>query len=228
MRVENSTYSEDDEDYEASSNGGSTTEGDGQTESEDSFTEELLGGSSSVNPVGFQGAEGSPDSTDYGSSPIALSDIELMMELFDNEVPASPSGTPRDYPILSSEGDFNPSDESFHASQQARSSTKMRAATLAYLRGFARDPERLREEMYRLRKERDLYVLHLCGCGLPYTNESGTLVPGCCEWSHLRLGTSVENALHRSYHIVMEKSNVEDFPQLCDIIHRAEYGFDLF
>jgi len=99
-----------------------------------------------------------------------------------------------------------------------RSSTKIRAATLGYLRGFADNPVRLRTEFRRLRGDDSLWVLHLCGCGLCIVADGGQRSRGCCEWSHLTLGSSVANAHHRTYHEVMSHTRVEDYPALCGII----------
>jgi hypothetical protein len=109
-----------------------------------------------------------------------------------------------------------------------RSSTKMRGATLGYLWGFAENPARLRTEFRRLRGDGSLWVLHLCGCGLCTATDQGQRSRGCCEWSHLTLGSSVANARHRTYHEVMSSTRVEDYPALCGIIHRGVDGEGLF
>jgi hypothetical protein len=229
--VQNSAYSEDDSDYDPDndSDPGESAE-DQLIEVGESLSEtEQVGGPTSDDDSEMQGVDGSSQETSYGSI-IALSDVEALIEQLDGPRRLRPRAIPEtsQIPITSSQGEFGPEDVSFHASQHARVSTKMRAATLGYLRGFSRDPERLCEETHRLRTERNAFVLHLCGCGMPYTNNTGALVPGCCEWSHLRLGSSKENALHKMYHSVMGKAMVADYPRLCDIIHRAESGYDLF
>jgi len=162
-------------------------------------------------------------------------DIHSMMEPSDSE-PGTQPEQPDDVvlyrparEILTSEADFDISDASIVVRPGGtRSSTKVRAATLGYLRGFSLDPDRLREETRRLTLNRDLQVLHLCGCGIPFHNPEGTLVPGCCEWSHLKLGTAEENGRHKSYHIVMGMTVAEDYPALCGIVHKGQDGNDLF
>lgn len=110
-----------------------------------------------------------------------------------------------------------------------RSSTKIRAATLGYLWGFADRPTELREEFRKLRRNPDLQVLHLCGCGICYTNAvTGERVPGCCERSHLKLGLAVENGRHTNHHLMMSLAVDDDYPQLCGIVHRAVDGDGLF
>jgi hypothetical protein len=166
----------------------------------------------------------SDSDTDFDcGSPINAEDVELMMRPFELEEYRDLSARQRqgrrapataaDFPITSSDGEFDPADASIRVGQGGRrTSTKVRAATLGYLWGFSRDPDRLREETRRLRDERDQQVLHLCGCGIPFNNSDGVLVPGCCEWSHLRLGTAEENGLHKSYHTVMGATVAEGLP----------------
>jgi len=111
-----------------------------------------------------------------------------------------------------------------------RSSTKMRAATLGYLWGFARQPNRLREQFWLLVTRPDLHVLHLCGCGMSYTTGSGVRIPGCVEYSHLRLGSPRENGHHRNFHIVLSFTPVENYAVQCGLLHQSdsEYGAGIF
>jgi hypothetical protein len=109
-----------------------------------------------------------------------------------------------------------------------RLSTKMRVATLAYLWKFADNAEQLRAEFRRLRRDNSLQVLHLCGCGLCIITEQGEKIPGCCEKTHLMLGTAVMNGHHKNYHTTIGLSQVEDYPALCGILHRARNGDGIF
>jgi len=107
-------------------------------------------------------------------------------------------------------------------------STKLRVATLAYLCRFADNPSMLREEFRRL-KNSDLWVLHLCGCGLciPASIEQPKLY-GCCEPSHLTLGSSVTNAHHRTFHETIALAQTDDYPALVEIVQRATDGENIF
>lgn len=86
-----------------------------------------------------------------------------------------------------------------------RSSTKLRVATLAYLCQYSRKPEELREAFRRLRNDKKAHVLHLCGCGICY-ERNGIRYPGCCEPSHLMLGSFTENKLQESCHVTINIS----------------------
>jgi hypothetical protein len=175
-------------------------------------------------------ADSDSQDTDYGSV-IAAEDLEAIMKPFAESEERASRAHPSleaDPPIQSQEGDFRPQDVSFSKGPgNSRSSTKVRAATLAYLRGFSREPSRLREETRRLCEDSTLCVLHLCGCGMPFEH-NGTLVPGCCEWSHLKLGTLEENGRHKTWHTAMGMSDAADYPALCDIVHRGKDGDGLF
>jgi hypothetical protein len=110
-----------------------------------------------------------------------------------------------------------------------RPSTKIRAATLGYLWQFADCPGELRMQFRLLRSDPAMQVLHLCGCGICYTQtDTNTRVHGCVERSHLKLGTAVENGRHKSYHTTMAFATVADYPQLCEIFHRSMDGDGLF
>ena len=108
------------------------------------------------------------------------------------------------------------------------SSTKMRAATLGYLWGFADDPSRLRDEFRRLRGDASLCVLHLCGCGLCYRDASGRKVVGCCEHSHLALGTLELNGQHRTFHTMLSLAPVHLYPHQVAIIRESTGGGGIF
>lgn len=93
-----------------------------------------------------------------------------------------------------------------------RRTTGIRAPTLAYLWGFATQPLRLRDEFRRLRED-DSFVLHLCGCGVcehDVTDLRGRR-HGCCEPSHLRLGTREENLEHFYFHKVLTQGRPQDY-----------------
>lgn len=111
--------------------------------------------------------------------------------------------------------------------QTGRTSTKIRAATLGYLWGFADDPQGLRDAFRRLRSE-NLEILHLCGCGIGFVNERGESVAGCHTPSHLKLGSPYENGIHKIWHSTMSLSCDDDYSGLCAIVHRSQYGSDLF
>jgi hypothetical protein len=108
-----------------------------------------------------------------------------------------------------------------------RTSTKVRAATLGYLWGFVHQPTALRDAFRTLRTT-ELLVLHLCGCGMKHVNSDGEICPGCMEWSHLKLGTAVENGRHKIWHQAMSLTREEDYSDLCGIVHRGQDGCDLF
>lgn len=100
----------------------------------------------------------------------------------------------------------------------------MRAATLGYLWNFADNPQQLRTEFRRLRSDRTLYVLHLCGCGICYETSSGVRVKGCVERSHLKLGSHEENERHKLYHQMLSFAQVSDYANAVAIIHRSLDG----
>jgi len=108
-----------------------------------------------------------------------------------------------------------------------RTSTKMRAATLGYLWGFADDPSRLRTEFRRLRSDDSLWVLHLCGCGISIKTGTGLRdlkSAGCCEWSHLKLGDQRENDAHRSLHQVLNIVPVSGYAALMQLYSGSVEG----
>lgn len=111
---------------------------------------------------------------------------------------------------------------------EAKSRLKMRAHVLAYLANFSQDPDRLKSEFRRLREDKELFVLHLCGCGLcKKTGEEQS--PGCIERSHLKLGSGEENQIHKTYHEMLGQLIAEgDYAWQCGIIHRARYGSGIF
>jgi len=109
-----------------------------------------------------------------------------------------------------------------------RHTTKMRAATLGYLWQFADQPLELRDEFRKLRGDPSLHVLHLCGCGICFTQADGTRVLGCVERSHLRLGSSEENAMHTSYHKVIQSIPPDRYAGICEHIHAGQFGEGIF
>lgn len=150
-------------------------------------------------------------------------ELSALAQTFDSDVRGvqSPSETME---TLSDVG----TGDSVLASVDGRLSTKMRAATLGYLWKFADEPAKLREEFRKLRRESNLQVLHLCGCGLCLLTNEGSRVFGCCEKSHLILGTAVMNGHHKTYHEVIGRCLDTDYAQLCGIIHRGRDGKGLF
>lgn len=117
-----------------------------------------------------------------------------------------------------------------------RQITKIRIATLAYLCKFWNDPESLRREFQRLRRDPTMCVLHLCGCGLQRIatidhygeNVHGESYSGCTERSHLILGTAELNRRHAFFHKMMRISQAQDYAALVDITQRAEGGEGIF
>jgi len=99
-------------------------------------------------------------------------------------------------------------------------STKLREATLSYLRNFAGRPKQLRREFLRLCTDPSLLVLHLCGCGMGTSTEKS----GCSEYTHLRLGTSAENWDHRHYHAQMDLIAPLDYLDNLAVVHRGRSG----
>ncbi|KAI2778470.1 hypothetical protein F4815DRAFT_447187 [Daldinia loculata] len=121
------------------------------------------------------------------------------------------------------------SEDSLYRDGQLRRSTKMRVATLAYLCNFADQPDLLRREFRRLREDPELYVLHLCGCGLCLgKSDSGIRIGGCCEKTHLKLGSAVENSRHRTFHETIRLAVDDDYPTLVGIVHRSVGGDGVF
>lgn len=167
-------------------------------------------------------------SSSYGDSFFEEEDVQeelsTLVAGFDPESQVSTVSLAETVETLSDVG----SEDSVVGSGEGRSSTKMRAATLAYLWKFADEPGKLRNEFRRLRGEETLMVLHLCGCGLCFVTADGRKVKGCCEKTHLILGTREMNGRHASFHEVMKLSRADDYAQLCGIIHRATDGQDLF
>lgn len=174
-----------------------------------------------------------PCSVDSGDEEIRESDfMELVQEEDEVELPGQ-TNTPvmAGWGVQSSaisSGEMPSGDSPLQL--DGRSSTKMRAATLGYLWGFASRPNELREQFRLLVTRPDLHVLHLCGCGMSYTISSGARVPGCVEHSHLRLGLSRENGHHRNFHIVLSFTPVENYAVQCGLLHQSEseYGVGIF
>lgn len=129
---------------------------------------------------------------------------ETELPLGDDDLPGEPAEPSSEEPARISSSvaasDIPTSDDSVGQGRAQRVSTKMRAAVLGYLHGFADHPGQLRTEFRRLREDEDLWVLHLCGCGLCFKAPGGGNVVGCVERSHLKLGSRAENDLHRNFH----------------------------
>lgn len=110
-----------------------------------------------------------------------------------------------------------------------RLSTKIRAATLAWLWKFSDSPPELKEKCKEMRYLGDeIGVLHLCGCGICSIGPGGERMLGCCERSHLILGDHDLNMIHESYHRTIERTNPEDYELLCGIINRGHGGQGIF
>lgn len=104
-----------------------------------------------------------------------------------------------------------------------QSSTKMRVATLAILRQHTANAGAFKRAYAWLRSQDDL-VLHLCGCGIKFTNSDGESCSGCVEPSHLMLGSSELNRTHLIFHKAMQACDVEDYLAQVRIAHRAQDG----
>lgn len=131
-------------------------------------------------------------------------------------------------PVIDAVTDDPESDADSIRSRGRRVTTKIRAATLAYLWKFSDDPGRLQAEFRRLRDDASLQVLHLCGCGISLVSDDGKRSFGCCERSHLTLGSPVMNDHHKTYHEVLRLSRDEDYTQLCRVLNRAVDGEGVF
>lgn len=95
-----------------------------------------------------------------------------------------------------------------------RSSTKIRVHTLAYLWGFADRPRRLREQFRILRTTPDLWVLHLCGCGISGRGVDGSQNYGCTEKTHLILGSRELNEAHKNHHFTIRYTPADNYARL--------------
>jgi len=167
-----------------------------------------------------------PDDLEHFEGDELFEDQDLMEVLLDEMELARP---PSQHSLVTTPSGFSAeSHDSMVQFASRPSSTKMRAATLAYLAQFADRPRALRNEFRRLRREKDLMVVHLCGCGLCSAAPDGTKVLGCTEPSHLRLGTSAENLAHSSFHTTIRSFPAEAFPDMCRWMHTTVYGKDVF
>jgi hypothetical protein len=104
-----------------------------------------------------------------------------------------------------------------------QSSTKMRVATLAILKRWTGDLE-LFKSMFTWLRNYDELVLHLCGCGIKFTNSDGVSCSGCVEPTHLMLGSSELNRTHLIFHKAMQACDVDDYLTQVRIAHRAQPG----
>jgi hypothetical protein len=156
-------------------------------------------------------------------------DVDVQQELTEILERVDEEGSrPRTRSTMETPYGFRESEDSIVQSLE-RQSTKIRAATLGYLWQFADNPLELREQFRRLRSDRDLQVLHLCGCGICYTNSTtGNRVIGCVDKTHLKLGSAVENGIHKIHHQGMSLGLASDYPVACLLVHRADHGGDLF
>jgi hypothetical protein len=133
------------------------------------------------------------DDSDYGEDFFQAEDVRDLVFQLGNDGPRFSAEQ-----SVSASGMRSSLDSVGQANEQ-RKTTKMRVATLAYLWGFVNDLPALRTEFRKLRTQPNLNVLHLCGCGLCYTL-NGQKVMGCCEASHLMLGSQSLNNMHRMHH----------------------------
>jgi len=120
--------------------------------------------------------------------------------------------------------DLPESQDSVLQSDGRGGTTKMRAATLAYLWKFADQPNVLREEFRKLRTNTYLQVLHLCGCGMGEEMVDGVTTAGCTERSHLMLGSSLLNRDQRSWHEVFHLVGRRHYADAVALAHRSRTG----
>lgn len=173
--------------------------------------------------------ESSQESTEFDGEDL-FEDQDIVSALLDaddehgvQEDASDPATRPRSSGTgISSLSDYPYSQASRgRGSTVARSSTKMRGATLAYLVQFADDPMALKAEFRRLRDRRDLWILHLCGCGICWEGPDGQARLGCCEPTHLRLGTSEENRAHTAAHLGINYVQPGMYARHCSHLHTA-------
>lgn len=126
--------------------------------------------------------------------------------------------------------DLDPEGSPLRRGQRQRT-TKMRAATLAYLARFHSDPQNLATAFWELVENDSLQVLHLCGCGISKresVNGNRVTVSGCAERSHLKLGDWLENGAHKSFHQVLEECDPADYQMFVGAFTRTQHGAGLF
>lgn len=109
----------------------------------------------------------------------------------------------------------------------ARSSTKMRCHLLAYLYKYARNAHQLRQVIRGLRGDGNLWVLHLCGCGVGDTYQH-LRSDGCSEPSHLMVGPWGVNENHRGHHWALCNNTAFNYPQLVALIQDGIDGDGIF
>jgi hypothetical protein len=113
--------------------------------------------------------------------------------------------------------------------QRGRKSTMVRVATLAYIAKQSSDLLLFIDAFERLRLERDLCVLHLCGCGVCRKGPDGRKLGGCTEPSHLMLGTMGLNKLHALWHECFNQVTDAAYPKIVGVAHEdSDSGRDLF
>jgi hypothetical protein len=93
------------------------------------------------------------------------------------------------------------------SAESTRRTTGCRAYVFTFLWGKRRDPALFMRAVRDLCAVGDFAVdvLHLCGCGLPDGRSNG-----CCEPTHLVLGSREQNSAHRSFHEVVRQINQPD------------------
>lgn len=149
-----------------------------------------------------------PSSSSVGAE---LDDLDVELEeplpvLAQGAPPSTPPpGLNPDYEILPIVGSDLGSEDDWAELERRGTSTKVRAASLAYLCKFASDPLILKREWMALVKdEANIEILHLCGHGMSTRIlPSGRWTAGCAEPTHLVRGSSRVNARHKGYHTVM-------------------------
>jgi len=84
----------------------------------------------------------------------------------------------------------------------------------------------LRAAAMELESGADVFILHLCGCGLCLSNSAKN--DGCVEPSHLRTGDKRINDLHTQYHSVLRQSSPANYrPMRAAIRADCEGAFGL-
>jgi hypothetical protein len=104
-----------------------------------------------------------------------------------------------------------------------RKSTKQRLAVLFYLLSHSDNRDAF-NSAYKKLCESDLYLVHLCGCGI----NTESLHGACVEGSHLKLASALLNREHVHYHFVLSQLSTKEsyLATLCAIKGGADGNFD--
>lgn len=124
-----------------------------------------------------------------------------------------PGSDPPGFDLMVSDplpADVDSETDSFAQYVQRPSTTKMRAEVIGYLLQFADRPQELRAAFGALVGTSE-NLLHLCGCGIGMVT-NGQRSGGCCEGSHLILGSQQTNRDHQGAHFSLARPrHVRDY-----------------